>query len=149
MTSISAPDEAMLALRTFGSIDQKAPGCLETSLQKVKGVLACSALRRTYRDILICGTSDEPHNGENPGGSPSVPVVFVALCGDKETILFRLESRTGHYMPPSLLQSQLETLEIPTKEEGKGCIVIRDLSRPVEELVGTITHKLPQLLHHL
>jgi carbohydrate kinase (thermoresistant glucokinase family) len=62
-------------------------------------VLACSALKQRYRDILKAG---------RPG------VVFVHLKGAKTLIRSRLEHRRGHYMPASLLDSQFAALEEPT-----------------------------------
>jgi gluconokinase len=59
-------------------------------------VLTCSALRRSYRDVLTTG-------------HPSVR--FVHVTADPDTIRQRLEHRRGHYMPASLLDSQLATLE--------------------------------------
>lgn len=61
-------------------------------------VLACSALRQRYRDILA-GGSDE--------------VRFVYLRGSEATIGDRIGRRRGHFMPPSLLKSQFATLEEP------------------------------------
>jgi gluconokinase len=61
-------------------------------------VLACSALKQSYRDILKAG---------RPG------VRFVHLKGDEALIRSRLEHRRGHYMPASLLDSQFEALEEP------------------------------------
>jgi gluconokinase len=61
-------------------------------------VLACSALKQRYRDILKAG---------RPG------VRFVHLKGDEDLIRQRLEHRRGHYMPASLLDSQLAALEEP------------------------------------
>ena len=60
-------------------------------------VLACSALRQVYRDRI------------NRAGH----VRFVHLAGDHDTIAARLAARTHHYMPPSLLASQVATLEAP------------------------------------
>lgn len=62
-------------------------------------VLACSALKQSYRDRLAAG---------RPG------VHFVWLRGEEALIRARLELRRGHYMPPTLLPSQLATLEVPT-----------------------------------
>ena len=59
-------------------------------------VLTCSALKRVYRDVL-----DQGH--------PSVR--FVHVTASVETLRRRLEQRRGHYMPASLLDSQLATLE--------------------------------------
>lgn len=64
----------------------------------VDGVLACSALKHSYREIL-------------QGGRKGVH--FVHLKGDEALIRGRLELRKGHYMPPTLLTSQVRTLEEP------------------------------------
>jgi gluconokinase len=61
-------------------------------------VIACSALKKTYRDVL----------GE---GLPGIR--FVYLRGDEPLLAERLRHRVGHFMPPRLLRSQLETLEEP------------------------------------
>jgi gluconokinase len=66
-------------------------------------VLTCSALKRSYRDVLRAGA----------GG-----VQFVFLRGPRALIAERLASRRGHFMPASLLDSQLATLEEPTADEG-------------------------------
>ena len=65
-------------------------------------VLACSALRRAYRDRIRAGA---------PG------VRFVFLDGPAELIRARMSGRRGHYMPESLLASQLATLEPPGVDE--------------------------------
>jgi gluconokinase len=62
-------------------------------------VAACSALKRSYRERL-----------ERAAG---VPLLFVLLDGEREEIATHLASRPGHYMPLSLLESQLATLERP------------------------------------
>jgi gluconokinase len=61
-------------------------------------VLACSALKRAYRDLLGAGIRD---------------LRLVFLDGSKELLARRLAERTGHYMNPALLDSQLATLERP------------------------------------
>ena len=67
-------------------------------------VLACSALRRSYRDRLRIGIS--------------APVRFILLENSRDLLLARLGNRPGHYMPASLLDSQLATLERPLPDEG-------------------------------
>jgi gluconokinase len=67
-------------------------------------VAACSALRRVYRDRL---------RSEIPG-----PVQFVLLEAERAQLLTRMSLRPGHFMPTSLLDSQLETLERPQPDEG-------------------------------
>jgi gluconokinase len=65
-------------------------------------VMTCSALKRAYRDILRAGASE---------------LQFIYLKGPRELIAERLVGRRGHFMPPTLLQSQLATLEEPTLDE--------------------------------
>jgi gluconokinase/shikimate kinase len=65
------------------------------------GIITCSALKRTYRDRLHAGG-----------------VVFVFLAGPPGLIADRIAVRHGHYMPASLLDSQLETLEPPAPDEN-------------------------------
>src|SRR5581483_9516711 len=64
------------------------------------GVVTCSALKRRYRDVL----RDEH-------------VVFVHLSGTRDQLLTRLRARQGHFMPVSLLDSQLADLEPPGPDE--------------------------------
>jgi gluconokinase len=80
-------------------------------------VLACSALRRGYREILRGGRAD---------------VHFVYLKGDAALIRARLATRKGHYMPASLLASQIATLEEP-----KGALII-DIASTPEAIVAEI-----------
>jgi gluconokinase len=64
------------------------------------GIITCSALKRSYRDVL---------RGDG--------VVFVYLHGTKQQIADRLAARHGHYMPASLLDSQFADLEPPGEDE--------------------------------
>ena len=63
-------------------------------------ILTCSALKQKYRDVLS-------------GGLPEDRVRFVLLQASRETLAKRVEGRKGHFMSPKLLDSQLETLEMP------------------------------------
>jgi len=65
-------------------------------------VIACSALKQSYRDLLRAADPD---------------VHFIHLAGSRALIAQRLAHRTGHYMPPSLLASQFATLEPPEPDE--------------------------------
>lgn len=76
-------------------------------------VLACSALKRSYRDLLIGDRED---------------VYLVQLTGEEALIRSRIEARRDHYMPPTLLTSQLATLEPPSAEERP--IVVDVCSEP-------------------
>ncbi|CAN7292697.1 gluconokinase [Knoellia sp. LjRoot47] len=80
-------------------------------------IITCSALKRTYRDVLR-------------DGAPSV--TFVHLDGPAEVIRERLSVREGHFMPASLLQSQIDTLE-PLGDDEEG--VVLDLRRSPDELI--------------
>jgi gluconokinase len=66
------------------------------------GIVTCSALKRSYRNLL------------NRRGSG---VEFVYLSVELAELTERVEHREGHFMPPSLLHSQLDTLEVPTASE--------------------------------
>ncbi|SCG48096.1 gluconate kinase, SKI family [Micromonospora echinaurantiaca] len=90
----------------------------------VSTVLACSALRRSYRDVLRQGPPQ---------------VEFVHLDGPAEVIRERLSQRAGHYMPASLLESQLATLEQPDPDES---VLVLDVSLTPEELVEAAVGKL-------
>ena len=87
-------------------------------------VLTCSALKRTYRDLLR-------------DGHPSVWFAHVDV--PREVLAARLSKRQGHYMPPSLLRSQLDTLE-PLGEDEPGAVVPGEGS--VEETVGDLLAEL-------
>lgn len=83
-------------------------------------VAACSALRRSYRDRLR--------------GAIDVPTRFLLLEADHDELLRRLTRRSGHYMPASLLDSQLATLESPGDDET---VLRLDAAAPPEDLCAT------------
>jgi gluconokinase len=85
-------------------------------------VLACSALKRSYRDVLRSGA---------PG------LRLVHLHGSRELLGQRVASRSGHYMPPSLLDSQLATLEPPAADEAA---LVIDIEATTEQIVATVHH---------
>jgi len=74
-------------------------------------VLSCSSLKRAYRDLL-----------RSAGGD----VRFAHLSGERGLLLERVSNRPGHYMPPSLLDSQLSTLEPLQSDETGITLDIRD-----------------------
>jgi len=87
-------------------------------------VIACSALKRAYRDVLVRNRKD---------------VRFVFLDGSPALIAGRLAARKGHFMPPGLLDSQFKTLEPPQADEHP---VIVSIDAPVETIVNNIVAKL-------
>ncbi len=88
------------------------------------GIVACSALKRAYRDILV-------------GDRKDVRLVF--LKGDRDLIARRIAARADHFMPPTLLDSQFKTLEKPTADERP--VVVSIVPHP-REIVETIVQKL-------
>jgi len=84
------------------------------------GVVTCSALKRSYRDLLR-----EGHGS----------VRFVHLAATADVLQRRMAQRRGHYMPPSLLSSQLETLE-PLQPDEPGIVVSSEL--PPDQIVDAI-----------
>lgn len=84
-------------------------------------VLACSALKKSYRNKLLSG---------------GLKVTLIYLRGNYEEILERIESRENHFMPASLLRSQFDALEEPADAW------IYEISRPVEEIVEAVVSRL-------
>ena len=82
-------------------------------------VVACSALKRSYRELL---------------GSASPGLAFVHLHGSVAVLEARLTARTDHFMPPSLLASQLATLEPPGSDERA---VTLDAALPASEIAAS------------
>ncbi|MBX9651234.1 MAG: gluconokinase [Xanthobacteraceae bacterium] len=89
-----------------------------------RAVVACSALKRAYRDILVHGRDD-------------VRIVF--LDGTQALIAKRLATRKGHFMPPGLLDSQFSTLEPPPPSERPIKVSIEP---PVEAIIDDIIRQL-------
>jgi gluconokinase len=87
-------------------------------------VVACSALKRAYRDVLREGCED---------------VLFVHLHGPAKAIAPRLTGREGHFMPASLLASQLATLEPPQADERA---LVVDLALAPAEIVEAVVTSL-------
>jgi len=83
-------------------------------------VVSCSALKRRYRDLLRQADPD---------------LRFAHLKGDRALIAQRMQARVGHYMPPSLLDSQLRDLE-PLQDDESG--ITLDITEPPEELIKRI-----------
>lgn len=101
-------------------------------------VLACSALKKVYRDILIQGKDGVPRKCDEPGKDEKlaeVKLLVVHLSGSFEVISGRLLERKGHFMPPELLQSQLDTLEPPSAPEN---FIQISVDKTLSEIIATI-----------
>jgi gluconokinase len=81
------------------------------------GVVTCSALKRAYRDLLRTAGN----------------VWFLELTGDRSLLADRLTARSGHFMPASLLDSQLADLEALEPDEPG---LVADINTPPEEIVA-------------
>jgi gluconokinase len=97
-------------------------GASRTAEQPV--VVACSALRRAYRERLRAGHGD---------------LIFLHLAGAPEVIATRQAARQGHFMPPSLMASQFATLEDPAEEADAVTVSVQ--ASP-HEVVGNILSSL-------
>ncbi|XP_043832233.1 probable gluconokinase isoform X1 [Dromiciops gliroides] len=101
-------------------------------------VLACSALKKMYRNILMRGESAATPKSDGPGekeGFPELKLLVVYLNGSFEVISGRLAKRKGHFMPPELLQSQFDTLEPPSAPEN---FLSLSVDRSVKEMIPFI-----------
>nr|XP_045051235.2 probable gluconokinase isoform X3 [Desmodus rotundus] len=101
-------------------------------------VLACSALKKVYRDILIQGKDGALVKHDEPGKEgklAEVKLLVVHLSGSSEVISERLLKRKGHFMPPELLQSQFDTLEPPSAPEN---FIQISVDKTLSEMVAVI-----------
>lgn len=96
----------------------------DAELRGVGIVVACSALKRVYREAIVHGA---PH------------ARFVHLAGSRAVLERRMEGRSGHFMPASLLDSQFSTLEELGADEPGTAI---DIDRTVEEIVAAAVRTL-------
>lgn len=83
-------------------------------------VMTCSALKRSYRNLLRADAGE---------------LRFVFLRGPRALLAERIAGRRGHFMPPSLLESQLATLEEPSPDEHAW---VCDIKESPEDLVGAL-----------
>ncbi len=93
-------------------------------------VVACSALKRMYRDRIREQAGD---------------VCFVFLDGDFDLIEQRMRQRVGHYMQPGLLDSQFRTLEKPQADETD--VIRLPITEPVQDMVVQALNALQNRLH--
>jgi carbohydrate kinase (thermoresistant glucokinase family) len=92
--------------------------------RKQPGIITCSALKRSYRQMII-GNRREAR--------------LVYLRGSRDLIAKRLADRRGHFMPPSLLQSQFDALEVPRPDEDP---LIVDIGPPSGDVASDIIRQL-------
>ncbi|CDY74561.1 Gluconokinase [Caballeronia glathei] len=107
-------------LRTIRAAIEEKQGAKETA------VFTCSSLKRSYRDILRAGDRD---------------VTFVFLHGTQELLQKRLSERKGHFFDPSLLQSQLDTLEPPGADEAIEADIAMTPDQIVEKVLKEVKER--------
>ncbi|NWK76374.1 gluconokinase [Aquitalea sp. LB_tupeE] len=108
-----------------GWLTQLAAQLARARTEQKAVVLACSALKRRYRDTLRSGDPD---------------LLLVHLAGDKAVIAERMAARDAHFMPTSLLDSQFADLEIP--DPASENVITLDVSQPLATL---LQHGLQQI----
>jgi gluconokinase len=96
----------------------------ETCEKGGHAIIACSALKRAYRDVLV-------------GDRPEVGLIY--LKGDRDLIARRLATRYGHFMSPQLLDTQFATLEEPQASERT---IVVSIDAPPRAIVEAIVAKL-------
>ena len=102
-------------------------------------ILACSALKKSYRLQLISGLlQNKEALGKKPCSKPK-NVVFVYLKGSIECISERISKRKDHFMPVTLLESQFQDLEEPENPEN---FISIGISGTVKEIVSEIIDKI-------
>ena len=104
-------------------------------MEQQGGVIACSALKRSYRNILRHGRPDAKAIYR-----PSLQ--FIYLQGSYDLFHGYLMQRSGHFMPAGMLRSQLNTLEEPTTDEVD-CTAV-DASQSTEMIIQNVLK-----IHHL
>jgi len=118
-TPLTDADRLPWLQRIAGKIDEwRAAG--------LSGVVTCSALKRSYRDIIA-------------GNRPDVVVVYPK--GSQTLIAGRMAGRKGHFMPASLLDSQFEILEEPSPDENA---MIVGIDRAPEAIVDEIVRRVEE-----
>jgi gluconokinase len=110
--------------------DDRAPWLAKVGKALASGnrVIACSALKRKYRDQIRETAQAE--------------VIFFYLRGQRETLLQRVARRPDHFMPASLLDSQLATLEEPLPDETH---LVADIEQEPAAIVGLFLLRMKEM----
>jgi len=95
----------------------------ERVAQGESAVIPCSALKRSYRDILL-------------GGRPEAQLIFLDV--DREVLASRLAARHGHFFPAQLLSSQLDAFEPPQPDEHTVTVIEHSADQPADTVASII-----------
>ncbi|XP_051924620.1 probable gluconokinase [Hippocampus zosterae] len=108
-------------------------------------LVACSALKRLYRLILLHGSKALPTSTFSTALPHSLPgVFFLFLHGDYEVIRKRMVARSGHFMKADLLASQFDILELPVEGQEEN-VVHLDVSRSIPDIAMEVEKHLSSL----
>lgn len=113
-------------------------------------VISCSALKLSYRDLLReragqhVGGQSEGQSKCQAEGQTGRPLTFVFLQGDRALLASRMAGRRHDYMPLSLLDSQLATLELPQRERD---VVTIEIDQPAERIASLAITRIAALAH--
>jgi gluconokinase len=126
-----ATNRAKMAAGNPLTDEDRAPWLVKVG-QSLRGntgpiVIGCSALKRCYRDTIRAEAGQ--------------PVMFMHLAGSPEVLAKRMAARTDHFMPPSLLASQLAALEPPSTDEHSITVDIDQTPQAILAELLTKTHK--------
>lgn len=101
------------------------------SRRNMSGVVVCSALKKSYRDII---------RKDNDG------LIFLHLHGSMETILERMADRKGHFMKKEMVQSQFDTLQIPGADEDDvvSVSIEKSLEEVIQDSIAAVKQKLAE-----
>lgn len=115
-------------LETEKSLDERSilgrsgqPSPVRDEDQKPGIIIACSALKGSYRSVLRGETRSEAEGWKHSG---KLPTWFVYMKGSRELLMDRMMKRQGHFMKAEMLDSQLKTLESPENEKGVVTVLI-------------------------
>ena len=100
-------------------------------------VVACSALKQKYRDVMRIAAY----------GSPSVQIQFIYLKLSEEVLMQRVSQRKSHYMKSDMVRSQMQALEEPEKEWDAITITVEATPEQVQrEVIDAVTKKLSEYM---
>lgn len=112
-------------------LDRVAGALVEHAARDGLALAGCSALRRIYRQRMT--------------DAAGAPILFILLDGPRDLIAERMAARRDHYMPPSLLDSQIAILEPPEADEDA---LVVSIGPSVADLAETIHRQLEQRGNH-
>ena len=122
----------LISLRQ-AAIEALSPSEANNNSPPVGVVVACSALKQKYRDVMRVAAY----------GSPNVQIHFVYLKLDEAVLLQRVTQRQSHYMKSSMVQSQLAALEEP---KGEWDAITINVEGPVEDVQRNVIQAVSEKL---